>query len=121
MLAASPKPFALEVQYSAFRRELKMCGDGGGDVVASVSTFARFACARGEAFAVTLDAFDGVGRAGGFVCDGVVSELGDANQRLDGACFVDCLFEFGGCGELNHVLVSPFSWLLPMNEILTLE
>ncbi len=102
MLAASPKPFALEVQRGAFCGKLKMSGDGSGDVVAGLTTFARFACARGEAFAVALLAFDGVSRARRFVDHGVRTELDDCDAGLNGACFVDCVFEFGGGGELNH-------------------
>ena len=97
-----------------------MCGNGGGDVIASLTTFARFACARGEAFAVALDAFDGVHCERRLIRDGVVSEPGDANERLDGACFVDCVREFGGGGELNHVRCLRFRDVLSMCEILPL-
>ena len=102
MRAASPKPFALEVQCRAFGGKLKVCGDGSRDVIASLPTFARNARAGCEPLAVSLLACDGVGRARRFIRDGVVSEAGDANERLDGACFVDCVREFGGGGELNH-------------------
>ena len=63
MLAASPKPFALEVKRGAFGGELKMSGDSNCDVIASLTTLARLACTGCEASAVALLASDLVRRA----------------------------------------------------------
>ncbi len=87
---------ALEVKCRALRRKLDVSGDRACQVVAGLTTLARLARAVREALAFSLHALDGVCRARLLVGDGVGSELDDANERLDGACFVDCLFECGG-------------------------
>ncbi len=102
MRAASPKPFALEVKCGALKCELKMSGDGGGDVIASVSAHPSFAGASGESLAVALHARDFISRARLLIRYRVVTKLDDANERLNRARFVDGVFEFGGGGELNH-------------------
>ncbi len=80
---------ALEVELCALRRKLDVSGDRACQVVTGLTTFARLARAMCESFAFSLHALDGVSGSGSFVGDGVGSELDDANQRLDGACFVD--------------------------------
>ncbi len=95
-----------------------MCRNCGGDVIASVSTFSRNAGATGESLAVALHARDFISRARLFVRYRVVTKLDDANERLDRACFVDGVFEFGGGGELNHVRVLRFRDVLLTCEIL---
>ncbi len=80
---------ALEVELRALRRKLDVSGDRACQVVAGLTTFARLARTVREAFAFSLHALDGVGCTRLLIGDGVASELGDANQWLDGACFVD--------------------------------
>ncbi len=91
-----PSPSCLEVKLCALRRKLDVSGDGSERVIASLTALACLAGAVCEPLVIALAALDGVSRSRLLIRDGVRSELDDANQRLDGACFVDCLFECGG-------------------------
>ncbi len=96
----------LEVKLCALRRKLDVGGDGSRDVVAALPALACFTGAMCEPLVIALHAFDGVSGSGSFIRDGVRAELDDANERLDGARFVDRVLECGGCGELDHGGVS---------------
>jgi hypothetical protein len=85
------QPFALEVQYGAFCGELKMSGDGSGDVVTGLPALSCFACTGCEPLAVALLAFDDVRHARRFICGGVRAKFDDPHKRFANAGFVDCI------------------------------
>ncbi len=67
------------------------------DVIATHSALAYLTGAIRKALAAYLLAPDRVGCARLLIRDGVAAEFNDAHQRLDGACFVDCLFHVRDC------------------------
>lgn len=87
MFSASPKPFALQVDFGNLLSLQEVVRDGSRNVIARLVARSGLAITSGKTARALFVERDGVGCARRFVGDGVVTKCDETHQRFNGAGF----------------------------------